>query len=154
MIGSNCTINMSVSSQLNLKVQNKRERKEIENKKEIGKTHLGPNWLHDPLTLLCPRGQASFPAHAVTLTGGGHSSDTRLHTSPNCCGCQLGPARRYPSPLSACLDVTTSPPLPQLRRACWCPNRIATAIKWVLVVCTPLSLVFERRHQPRVSQEW
>jgi hypothetical protein len=105
MIGSNCTINMSVSSQLNLKVQNKRERKEIENKKEIGKTHLGPNWLHDPLTLLCPRGQASFPAHAVTLTGGGHSSDTRLHTSPNCCGCQLGPARRYPSPLSACLDV-------------------------------------------------
>jgi hypothetical protein len=68
MVGSNCTINMSVSSQLNLnsnlKVQNKRERKEIENKKEIGKhtwaqtgytTHL-PSYaraakLPSPLTL-------------------------------------------------------------------------------------------------------
>jgi hypothetical protein len=50
------------------------------------------------------------------VTGGGHSSDTRLRTSPNRRGCQLELARHYLPPLSARLGLTESPPLPQLRR--------------------------------------
>jgi hypothetical protein len=57
----------------------------------------------------------------------------------------VGPARHYLPPLSARLGVTESLPLPQLRRTYMCPNRNSAAIKWVLVVCAPVSLVLERR---------